>query len=353
MIRQPIRSVVMNGGQGDVVMAAAGLHAMLLLAPTAFASDLTCYVRSYIAPVIAALLPECKVLSIEQVGAAQRPRYYTAAHTSGSTLWRNAFGADYYINYAATRERISFGAQPLGQAQRTLHFLTDLVVEKRFSWRRSAAQYYGMKKWSPLAERAGFAEIDLLRALHQSFAVLRQRLSALPVPPPGQPAPVAIFPVGRSFQTFPPEFVQRLLAGFAEHSATCYFAADEARRSAYEAAGLDCAVANEPEAMLAVMQQARVVITCDSLPSHLAQLVARHHLALMSHDLPQHTLHPAAASVTVFRPMPCAPCTYLSSLTNRQCMAGRPACGVFELDDYLAAARRGLRLGLLDGETHA
>lgn len=341
MINKPIRSVIMNGGQGDVVMAACGLHAMLLLAPDAFAPDLTVYARTYISPVIAALLPECRVVSIETVKEAQHPRYYTSANTSGSTLWRNAFGSDYYVNFSAGRRRASFGAEPQSAFERLIQALSDRVMYRSTSWRRHTPAYYGLRMWAPLAERVGKCEIDLLRTLYQSFPLLQARLAevAQALPQGGQGSVgLAIFPVGRSFQNIPAAFLQQLVeaTGFADHC--CYFPANNPRQAEYEAAGLHCAVANSPDDMMGAMAAAQIVAACDSLPSHLAQLVARRHLALMSHDLPQHTVHPAAKSLAAFVAMPCVPCRYVNIGPGELCMAKRIHCGVFDDAGYLADA---------------
>lgn len=345
MIAKPVGSVVMNGGQGDVVMAACGLHAMLLLAPEVFASGLTCYTRSYIAPVIATLLPECRVVEIENVREAQHPRYYTSANTSGSTLLRNVFGSDYYINFSAGRRRASFGAEPQGTFERMGQFLTDLAMFRSTSWRRHTPAYYGLRMWAPLAERAGKTEIDLLRSLHRSFPVLKERLvrgAQAARAQVGERAKLAIFPVGKSFQTIPAEFLVKLVAKAGVEDYRCYFPAGNPRQADYEGMGLRCGIANSTEELLGNMAAADVVIACDSLPSHLAQLVARRHLALMSHDLPQHTLHPAADSLTTFVPMPCVPCRYVNIGYQTECVAKLPHCGVFDDERYLADAARKL-----------
>jgi ADP-heptose:LPS heptosyltransferase len=94
--------------------------------------------------------------------------------------------------------------------------------------------------------------------------------------------------------------------------------------------------------MLAVIAGSRVVATVDSFGSHVAQLAASRHVALMSHDLPVHTVHPAAPSEIVFEAMPCVPCHYVNRDMQVHCMAGREWCGVFASPSYLVAARRAL-----------
>lgn len=344
MKNRAVESVIMNGGQGDVVMAACGLHAMLQLVPEAFAGDLCCYTRSFIVPVIAAMLPECRVVSMDAAKKAGHPRYYTSANTSGSTVLRNLFSSDWYINFAAGRRRASFGNDSLSGGSRMLQWIDNLAVGKSLSWQRTSPLYYGLQMWAPLAAKFGKTEIDLLRSLHLSYAQLRLRLldyvGNLP-PLDGYQARVAIYPVGRSFQTIPAEFLQRLFAGRKDADACCYLPGGDERTPLYQAAGFRCEVVNTPEAMLKSLADAELSIVCDSLPSHLAQLVARETMALMSHDLPQHTLHPAAPVHQVFVAQACVPCQYVNiSGPESKCRAGYGHCNVFENPAYLACATR-------------
>lgn len=337
---KPIRSVLINGGQGDCVMGAIGLDAMLSLAPQAFAPDLTVYTRTYIAPVIQALLPQLPVKLLDEARQAQRPKYYPSSHMSGSTVLRNLFGQDYYVSYNASRERGSHGQASYGWVRDCFHRWSERCLFKRTDWQAYTPAYYGQLMWMPLAVAAGCNGMDLQRVLHGNFASLRAKLLAVPqlAGVAGAHRGVAFFPVGRAFQTQPPGFVRRLVDALSLEQYCCYFPAQEPRREAYEAEGLRCETANEPWALLRAMVQSAVVVTSDSLSSHLAQLVAPRHVALMSHDLPTHTLHPAATTAPVFEAMPCVPCTYVGMSDSDQCAAGRRNCGVFDSPAYFERA---------------
>ena len=117
-------------------------------------------------------------------------------------------------------------------------------------------------------------------------------------------------------------------------------------REVYRRAGLRCEVCADTDSALLAVSQARVTITSDSFGSHLAQLAAREHLALMSHDLPSHTIHPAALSRIVFEPQDCCPCYYTIRDTATHCRAGRSECGVFAMERYRTAATTALRAAL-------
>ncbi|MBI5329655.1 MAG: hypothetical protein HZB71_03480 [Betaproteobacteria bacterium] len=339
-----LRSIVMTGGQGDVVMAANGLAALLRLGAPALAPEAVCYVRSLAAPLIAWMLPEVHVESISLSKHAPHPRYHTSANTSWSTVARNWFGADYYVNFASPRRRASFGFPIPGGVERMQNWLTERCLYASLDWRRASPVYYGQRMWTPLAARHGFSEIDLLRGLHQSYQDLRVRLRerAARTPLPAGAPPVAIFPVGKAYQTMPPAFVAALVEGLSAQDYACYLAPGDAIIERYRAAGLRCEVAPDLDAVLAVVAHSRVTATVDSFISHVAQLAAQRHVAFMSHDLPQHTLHPAALSQVVFTPMPCVPCNYLVRHDVQACAAGRPCCGVYEDPAYLARGRAAL-----------
>ncbi|MCB1737330.1 MAG: hypothetical protein KDI42_04310 [Gammaproteobacteria bacterium] len=343
----PLRSIIMSGGQGDAVMAANGLHALLQLAPSILAADATAYTRSIATPIIAALLPELRATSIEQSHGTAHPRYYTSAGSSGSTLLRNWFGADYYVNFAVPRRMASRGYAPADWLTRGFEKLNEWKLFGSHDWRRVSPAYYGLRMWTPVAAALGFNAVDLFRGLYQSLPVLRARLLAHAAAQPVtiRPLRVAIFPLGKAYQTMPPEFVAALVDGLDSTEYACYFAPDEPAMGRYQAQGLHCEITADVNAVLHAVTASEVVATVDSFVSHLAQIGARRHVAFMSHDLPEHTLHPAAASQRVFTPMPCVPCNYSLRENHNLCADGRPACGVYSDAAYLAHGRALLHTG--------
>jgi hypothetical protein len=347
---RPLQSVLMSGGQGDAVMGACGLHALLALRIDVLAPDAVVYARSVAAPLVATLLDGVAVRSLRGATRPPKPRYYTSAGTSWSTVRHNWFGADWHVNFAESRRRASTGYPAPAAAARLQHWLTDAKLYGRFAWRRTGPAYYGLQMWAPLAARFGATQIDLARGLYRSYPVLRERLRATALtaePPPEGIPPIAVFPVGRSFQTLSPEFAAALLAGRDDSEYALCFAPGDAMIDSYRAAGLRCIETPTLDAMLAVIAASRVVATVDSFGSHIAQLAASRHVALMSHDLPVHTVHPAAPSEIVFEAMPCVPCHYVNRDVQPLCMAGLEWCGVFASPGYLAAARGAIDCALV------
>ena len=343
----PIRSVLMNGGQGDVVMATVGLIALQAAAPQAFAPDLHVYTRTLVQPLIATLLPDATVGSLEAAKSAASPRYYTSAKTSWSTTARNWFGADWYVNFAERRRWASTGHPGPSAALRLQQNLTDqhLLGSANPS---GAPTYYGTKMWEPLARAHGIGMIEFARHLGLTWALVRERMHtfAHDVDAERFARGVLVLPVGQSFQTAPPEFVARLQTALPSVALTCAFAPGEKVRTSYEAAGLPCTTTDSVAELVAAICVSPVVLTVDSFASHIAQFAARRHVALMSHDLPQHTLHPFAPGRTVFTPLKCSPCVYLGREAAGECAMGQRACLAFGSSDYLADATRAVQSAL-------
>ncbi|WP_432722981.1 hypothetical protein R0381_001369 [Jeongeupia wiesaeckerbachi] len=343
-MKRAVKSVIMQGGQGDAIMAAYGMAALHALKPGIFADDVICYPRSLAAPLIQALLPWAKVLPIDQSNGSAHPRFYTsAAKTTLGSAYKNWFGPDWINNFAERRRLASTGYPHPGGVARLARWLTDRRLIGNTRWRREAPDYYAIKMWAPLAEYHGFSEIDLGRSLYATVDVLKTNIgkalgdyrSALTVPT------LAVFPSGASFQTMPPAFLARMIAALPGIDIRAFFSPEDPTIDGYRALGIACETTASLNDVLYVLKHAPAVITVDSFVSHLAQLFADGHIAAMSHDLPVHTVHPGAASQIVFKAMPCVPCNYLPKAG--QCAAGFKRCGVYDRDDYFDLMLRTIR----------
>ena len=337
-----------HGGQGDVLMAVNGLQALFELGAPVLANDAGIYTRTDTLSLIQSALPAVRVISLQESKHVPHPRYVVVQRTSWSTVLRNWFYTDYYVNFPERRLITSYGYPPPGRIHRLKMTLTDLRYGTAINRERETPAYYGLKIWAPLAGRWGLSDTALMRGLYAAHRTLRQRLltHAQAQGPVTQEAPeVAIFPAGRGFQYVPPAFLMRLIAqaGLDSDRYACFFGPKDASLDDYRNAGLPCRITPDPMTLLRVVADARVTVTSDSFVSHLAQLVARQHVALMSHDLPTHTIHPAATSRIVFEPQDCCPCYYTTRSNGAVCQAGLAACGVFAMDRYLDTAAAALR----------
>jgi hypothetical protein len=82
-----------------------------------------------------------------------------------------------------------------------------------------------------------------------------------------------------------------------------------------------------------VVTSHEVVITTDSLPSHIAQFFARFHILLTSRSRPQNICFPGVgrtAIVDLGSSVGCRPCRYLYRSADARCAAGKLVCEAFE-----------------------
>jgi|GEM_PF-2859798 len=352
-LRQPLKTIRIHAGQGDVIMATHGLQALIELGAEFLAADACVYTRTDTESLVRALLPGINTASLKHSGGTPHPRYIIVQHLSWTTVLRNWFTPDWYVNFPERRLLASYGYPQPSRARRIQRYLTDIKFGASRDWRREPPLYYAFRMWAPLARTMGFTETDLGRGLYMAAATLKTRLAhyiaTLPAAQHATPD-VAFFPSGRSFQYVPAAFIRDLIAeakipagGYA-----CYFGPNDPSIAEYQALGLECRTTATMEEMLRVVTGATITATSDSFVSHIAQLVAHEHIALMSQDVPAHVIHPAATSQIAFAPQPCSPCFYTPRDPGARCRAGRAACGVFAMPHYMqmavtafARARRG------------
>jgi hypothetical protein len=333
-------------------MAVHGLEALRALGVPCFERSACVYTRSDTAALVQRLLPDLAVRPLSESHHSPRPRHVIVEHTSLTTVLRNWLYPDYYVNFPQRRLARSFGYPPPGPGQRWLMRLTDWRYGTPSNRDRETPCYYAIKMWAPLAGRWGLSDIDLVRGLYRAYAVLRARLleplAAGVLRAPVPLAAVAFFPSGRGFQFVPPAFLRRLVdaCGLHPEEYLCYFGPHDPHIEDYRRLGLACASCPDADSALLAIARAAVAVTCDSFGSHLAQLAAREHIALMSHDLPPHKIHPAAPSRVVFEPLDCCPCYYTIRDRDASCRAGHPACEVYASERYFAAAVQTLRAAL-------
>ena len=331
---KPIQSIIMSGGQGDVIMAALGLTALRSLVPEAIAPEARVYTRSLAADVTQTLLPNLDVRGMQGMGRPQRPRYFTSADTSWSTVIRNWFYPDYYVNFAEHRRRASFGQPRPSIGRRVQTWLNSLKLGPTTDWRHASPLYYGVKMWAPLATAHGMDTSALYRAcletLPQAQALVKdwvdRRNDAV------APSDIAVFPGAGAFQYLPVSLVDDLRSKLEpDVRLRCYFAPGDPLIQRYLEAGYQTLTTPSVPELLPVLRRSTVVITPDSFVSHLAQLAAPGHIAAMSHDFPAHTLHPAASSVICHQPLPCCPCHYFTRPNAEStCASGYAYCNVYD-----------------------
>ena len=194
-----------HGGQGDVIMAVNGLQALFELGAPVLANDACVYTRTDTLSLIQSALPAVRVISLQESKHVPHPRYVVVQRTSWSTVLRNWFYTDYYVNFPERRLITSYGYPPPGRIHRLKMTLTDLRYGTAINRERETPAYYGLKIWAPLAGRWGLSDTDIDARPYAAHRTLRQRLltHAQAQGPVTQEAPeVASFPPAAVFSTY-------------------------------------------------------------------------------------------------------------------------------------------------------
>lgn len=332
---------MLAGGRGDGVMAANGLQALLELRIPFLADDHVCYARNIVEPFIKIMLPGLNISRSADSRHSPHPRYHLLSKISWTTVFRNYFFKDVYFDFVERRRYASYNYPLQSWNRRLQQYLTDKKLSSGTRVLRETPAYYGLKMWAPVAEAWGVSETALLRGLYNSYQTMFKRIDSYIK---NQTFPdsrrsvkkIAIFPGGGSFQFLPSEFISNMISelGLDASQYTCYFAPGDNLINDYNEAQINSDITHTVEDILLVISNADVVITADSFVSHIAQILAKEHVALMSHDFPQHTIHPAARSTIVFEPLDCCPCYYTLRREEKLCPAGHRCCAVFLSDRY-------------------
>jgi len=350
-----MRSVLMQaGGQGDGIMAANGMQALFELGVPFLSDEHRCFTRSLVEPLVKIMLPQVNIDTVANSAHSPHPRYHLLSKLSWTTVFRNYLTKDCYFDFAE-RRRIASYDYPLQNWQRRLQqYLTDRSLSSGTRVLRETPAYYGLKMWAPIAEAWGISEIALLRGLYLSHGTISRRMHSYvkSLPSPGTKTAVnkiAIFPGGGSFQCIPAAFVSSLILqlGLVRSLYTCYFAPGDNLINDYKKAGISSDITRTLDDISFVVANSDVTVTADSFVSHIAQILAKEHVALMSHDLPQQTIHPASTSAVVFEALECCPCYYTIRRENKLCPSGHHCCAVYFSDSYLEKSVDAIRKALL------
>jgi hypothetical protein len=175
--------------------------------------------------------------------------------------------------------------------------------------------------WQQLSLAYGFSasesEVSSGR-LATAWPLIRERLDVSKGPIVWSGAPPLFFPAGGSFQDFDEAFVRRV---------TDVTPGVKLVRFADDTAPADLRYGDLLE-LRTMISRAALVITNDSLPSHLAQFYARRHILICTRSRPSNVCFPGAMNTVVVDlggNLPCRPCAYYP-LTRPTCPAGFARC---------------------------
>jgi hypothetical protein len=335
---------------GDAMMAWAGLYALLSHGFRPTAPGCRLYVPGELAGLTASLFAkhDIEVRGIRPFSS--RPQIgpvFTSSPPGPLREWWGAFaGPDWRMNCFQALDRqktIPLDGSPVTARDHLRLFLTERILYRRKGWRTAVAEYIGCRLWRPFALRLGVPPTQFLMLMKQSLPSLRADVARyVETTSRGRTsAPrFALFPVGKAFQAFPPALCRQICAFLPKAETAIYIQANDPWIVQYREAGLEPRPLDRVEDLFWIVKTARRVMTTDSFPSHVAQLLRDDFTLVLTRDIAENVVHPGAYPTILARHPPCAPCSYLSRADSRLCSAGHPNCLAFDDGDFASAVAR-------------
>jgi hypothetical protein len=187
------------------------------------------------------------------------------------------------------------------------------------TWREPYGPLYD--GWMEVALALGLSHAEALAQqprLAEQWPELHRRLAALgPLGPPS-PAPRLFLPEGSGYHDLTPETIA-LVRGLAPDLKVVRYVKED-RPADLTFSSLD--------ELAGWLQTAELVVTGDSMPSHLAQLLARRHVLICTRSAPHNVCFPSAGhtqAVDLGESLPCRWCAP-AHRTDPLCPAGQTVC---------------------------
>jgi glycosyltransferase involved in cell wall biosynthesis len=332
-------------GLGDNLMLWHGLFTLLDNNVKVCAKDCAIFVPPPLEHFANALFHRFGLNIVPGSPQTHRHPYFTPLPPKGFGQWiRALFGRDWYMTWVeALDQQKTFPRS--GRRQSSIRFriwlyLSDLTIYGRLGWRHAIPSYVGYRVWLPLAIRNAVYPVLFMSQMKRSLQTMRQIAAEYvdritPVEERRLYAGNAAFPVGKSFQTIPPQLHQAILAAAAPLRFTTYVQQDSAWHPEYAAALVPLRELATIEDALRVTKYADKLLTTDSFTSHIAQLLRDDFTLILTRDIREQVVHPAANPNVVANHPPCAPCNYQERFDFEHCLAGYRYCSAFSDPSFI------------------
>ncbi len=332
-------------GLGDVLMAWVGLHALLSNGFRPTARDCLMYVPDELAPLGNSLFAtfDIRVHGVRPFSPrAQTSPVFTASPPESLKDWLKTYlGPDWRMHCfdaLDAQKTIPLFDRLESRRARLRLFLSEWIFYQRRGWRGATPEYLGYRLWRPLAAKLGLLPAPFLTLIKRALPFLRaeiaryvdERFAAGHVE-----AGIAIFPAGKSFQTFPASACRAIQDILPHEQAIFYVQADDPWLANYRKAGVNLKFLNSVEDCFYVIRTAKKLLTTDSFASHVAQLLRDDFVLALSRDLRENVVHPGATPTIVAHHPVCAPCSYITRTDSSDCPAKHPNCLAFEDSRYV------------------
>ena len=260
-------------------------------------------------------------------------------------IYRAHLGDDWQLNWVEALDLQKTFPRPSPRetlTTKTSSFLSERFLYKRRSWREAEPAYIGYRVWLPVARRLGILPLQFMAQIKRSLPSIRKEFAAyvdrLDAPSLEEFDPsveIAILPTGRSFQTIPPKYCRQIASADLTFRSKFFIQDNDPWFNQYVVEGITMNYLNSIDALLKLVRSAKVLLTTDSFSSHVAQLLRDDFVLVLSRDIREHVVHPAAEPRIVADHPGCAPCNYYERSGVNVCPAGYSNCLAFEGPDFI------------------
>ncbi|MCZ0738390.1 glycosyltransferase [Phreatobacter sp. AB_2022a] len=346
----PLRMVDLSQvGLGDNLMLWTGLYALLDSGLPVCDDHCTIHVPGELADLCRHVFGRfgCRV----ETGRPARPAspiFSPLPPETAQEAYKAYIGIDWRMNWVEALDLQKtfprLGASPTLKSRLRLR-ISEYVLYDRSDWRAAKPEYIGYRVWLPLARKLGVMPATFLGQMKRSFGAIRQSVSQFvdlhtAVPTPDVAGETAIFPCGKSFQSMPPETCLALQSASASRAVTFYIQNDDPWLPQFVAAGIAPVHLDSIVQMMKVIKHAGHLVTTDSFSSHVAQLLRDDFVLVLTRDLRENIVHPAANPRIVANHPGCAPCNYHGRSDLSTCLAGYAHCIAFDSRDFVREIAR-------------
>jgi glycosyltransferase involved in cell wall biosynthesis len=266
-----------------------------------------------------------------------QPFYTPHPPNTLSEWWSTYVGKDWYMDWVEATDR----QKTINRADYTegLKRLIRLSISERIIWRRKEGwkgapqAYNGYRLWWPLALRLGVYPVVFQSMMCQSLQSIRGVLNSfvddlIRNDPTPAFSGYAAFPTANAFQTIDPETYKIIMQDVGMNKFTCFVQDDSPWRESYRLSGIVTTHVPSIEDTFKIIRSAKVVLTCCSFTSHVAQLLRDDFIVVLFVDLS--TIHPGASPIVLSSPPGCSPCNYMPRARFSRCAAGYEHCVALE-----------------------
>lgn len=341
----PLRTIdFVKIGLGDNLMAWAGLFALLKYGYRICSSDCKMYVPKVLTKLASQIFQEWSI-QVEGADFNDIIEYRSPVLTplAPNTVRQSIdvyMGDDWRLNWAEAIDRIKtdsyYHQKPTTLKQKIRLQISETLLHGRIDWRSAYPDYIGSRIWSPIARRHNIPQTKYLVMLKNTLGSLRECVQKY-----AANINVAsdyhslVFPVGKSYQTLPPEFCHKLSSAIPDAGLTYIIPPNDPWREGYFSQDLKTDQLESIDEILGVLQRAKYVVTTDSFVSHAMQFLRDDFVLVLSRDFHENVVHPGAYPQIVAKHPDCAPCEYHSREFYKNCPAGFRYCIAFEDASFL------------------